>query len=244
MVEREKVKDIFKNWNDGLVSSYLQGYMGCAEVDDEMSPKSCRITVGDFAFFAGVPDQRLIETSACPIITVENEAWDECVERALGDRVTKSTRYKMKELSGGFDLKTLSFFIRSLDNNFTIKKIDEKIYEEILSNSWSMDMCSQFKSYDDFHDRGIGFVVYEDAKLVSGASSYVVYDDSIEIEIDTLKEYRNRGLAASCGAKLILECVRRDIYPGWDAMDLRSASLAKKLGYQIDSPYSVYSVKQ
>jgi len=244
MVEREKVKDIFKNWNDGLVSSYLQGYMGCAAVDDEVAPKSCRISVGDFAFFAGVPDEGLIETSICPIITVENEAWEDCVERTLGDRVTKSTRYKMKELSGGFDLKTLSFFIRSLDDNFTIKKIDEKIYEEILSNSWSMDMCSQFKSYDDFAGRGIGFAVYENAKLVSGASSYVVYDDSIEIEIDTLEEYRNRGLATSCGAKLILECVNRNIHPSWDAIDLRSASLAKKLGYQIDSPYSVYSVKQ
>jgi predicted GNAT family acetyltransferase len=79
--------------------------------------------------------------------------------------------------------------------------------------------------------------------LVAGASSYSVYSGGIEIEIDTKPEYRRKGLATACGSKLILECLKRGLYPSWDAYDLRSAALAKKLGYQIDRPYVVFIKK-
>ncbi|MNI84792.1 GNAT acetyltransferase [compost metagenome] len=78
---------------------------------------------------------------------------------------------------------------------------------------------------------------------VAGASSYSVYNEGIEIEIDTKPEFRNRGLATACGAKLILECLERGLYPGWDAQDLRSVALAEKLGYHMDYPYTTYIKK-
>jgi len=77
-------------------------------------------------------------------------------------------------------------------------------------------------------------------QLVAGASSYTIYPGGIEIEIDTKPEYRDQGLATVCGAALILECLRRGLYPSWDAHDLRSVALAEKLGYHRDHPYPVY----
>ncbi|MPM74420.1 hypothetical protein SDC9_121408 [bioreactor metagenome] len=57
-----------------------------------------------------------------------------------------------------------------------------------------------------------------------------------------MPEYRQRGLATVCGARLILEALKRGLYPSWDAFDLRSVALAEKLGYHVDHPYAMYSM--
>ncbi len=50
------------------------------------------------------------------------------------------------------------------------------------------------------------------------------------------------GLAYACGARLILECLARGIYPSWDAHNLESAALAEKLGYHYDRPYTAFLI--
>lgn len=73
--------------------------------------------------------------------------------------------------------------------------------------------------------------------MVSGASSYTVYRDGIEIEIDTREDERRKGLALACGARLILECLACGRYPSWDAHNKGSLALAEKLGYHPDGTY-------
>lgn len=77
---------------------------------------------------------------------------------------------------------------------------------------------------------------------MAGASSYTFYREGIEIEIDTKESHRRKGLATACGASLILECLKRDKYPSWDAIDLRSVALAEKLGYHRAEDYTTYFV--
>ncbi len=89
---------------------------------------------------------------------------------------------------------------------------------------------------------GLGFVAVKDGEIVAGASSYLVYHGGLEIEIDTRMDHRRRGLAYACGAKLILECLNRGIYPSWDAHNLASVSLAEKLGYHLDYEYLAYEL--
>ena len=100
-----------------------------------------------------------------------------------------------------------------------------------------------FPNYAAFKSRGRGAAVLVQGQLVAGASSYSVYHGGIEIEIDTKPEFRRKGLATACGARLILECLARGLYPSWDAHDLRSVMLAEKLGYHRDKPYPVYFLK-
>ena len=79
---------------------------------------------------------------------------------------------------------------------------------------------------------------------LAGAASYAVCDGAIEIEIDTRPDFRRLGLATACGGKLILECLQRGLYPGWDAHDRRSLALAEKLGYRLAHPYTAYWVEE
>ena len=79
-------------------------------------------------------------------------------------------------------------------------------------------------------------------RIVSGASSYSRYLEGIEVEIDTKEPYRRQGLAYACGAKLILECQKRGLYPSWDAHNMGSAALAEKLGYHISHAYTAVEI--
>lgn len=134
--------------------------------------------------------------------------------------------------------------MQSLDSGYKLKLIDEDAYEQIMQNSWSRDLCSQFRDYNDYEARGIGAAVLHNGQVVSGASSYTIYDEGIEIEIDTRKDHRRRGHALACGARLILDCMERGLYPSWDAQNRESLALAEKLGYHFDREYTVFIINK
>lgn len=101
---------------------------------------------------------------------------------------------------------------------------------------------SQFPDWRTFRALGLGFAVLKDGQPVSGATSYSRYREGIEIEIDTHPDFLRRGLALACGARLILECLDRGLYPSWDAHTPASLALAERLGYTLCRPYPAFLV--
>ena len=235
-----RIAPLFAGWEETMISSCFAGYMGYAIADDDEHPTAAQIVVGDFCFFAGEPSKTLAAQAAAPILTPQNEAWCRVIERVWGNRVGKHTRYAIKKEPGVFDVPKLTAYASSLPPEHTLAPIDEKIYVQAAQEKWSKDLVSQFLDGVDYCCRGLGMAVLRNGLLAAGASSYTIYPGGIEIEIDTKPEYRGRGLATACGSALILECLRRGLYPSWDAHDLRSVALAEKLGYHRDHPYPVY----
>lgn len=43
-------------------------------------------------------------------------------------------------------------------------------------------------------------------------------------------------------AALILECLKKGLYPSWDAQNKESVILAEKLGYHYDHDYAAYEI--
>jgi len=132
--------------------------------------------------------------------------------------------------------------VQSLPAEYSLKMIEEDVYNLCRANDWSMDLVSLYEDYEMYRKLGIGVVVLKEGIILSGASSYTRYKDGIEIEIDTNEAYRRKGLAYVCGAKLILECIDRGLYPSWDAQNKWSVALAKKLGYHYDHEYLAYEI--
>ena len=159
-----------------------------------------------------------------------------------GSKAKVFTRYATKKEPGIFNQSKLEQAAASLPESFTLSTIDEKLYKLCKSETWSADLVSQFPTYDMFQKLGIGVVIRKDGLILSGASSYSRYRDDIEIEIDTREEYRRKGLAYICGAKLILECLKRNLYPSWDAHNPASIALAEKLGYHFSHTYEAAMV--
>ncbi|MDD4296209.1 MAG: GNAT family N-acetyltransferase [Ruminiclostridium sp.] len=244
-----KVEPIFIGCTDTMVLSCLQGYMGNAWTDNIKNPKSVQIITADVCFFSGQPDLELVKnipeyfSKECIYMIPQNEEWSSLIEQEYGDKADRFMRYSLKKEPGVFDTVKLQGIINQISPEFTIKEIDEEIYNLANQESWSSDLCAQFPNYDDYKKKAIGFAAILNGSIVSGASSYTIYKDGIEIEIDTKKVFRRRGLALACASKLILECLRRNLYPSWDAANKESVALAEKLGYHFDKEYPAYEVK-
>lgn len=238
----EKAKELFSSWDDSLILSCLQGVMGKVYVEGN----SAAAYMGDFALYVGRPSESLLHFKPKPdckflIMTPGNLDWETKIAQVFGDKAKKITRYAFRK-DTQFQKDHLEAMKARLPHSFTLEFLDEETYRYCLENEWCRDWVSQFDSYDDFRQRGLGMVVKKDGIPVSGASSYSVYRGGIEIQIDTHKDYRRQGLASAAAAGLILECLNRGLYPSWDAANLGSVALAEKLGYTFSHEYTAFEV--
>lgn len=236
--DKKTIAPLFYGWEQTMIWSCLQDCMGVAYA----RPSSAQIVVGPFCFFAGNVNYDLVKNNLNFSFDMipQNSLWEEAIEFVYGDRVKRQVRYATKKEPEVFDVLMLRKIVESLTPPYEIKAIDHALYEQIIKYDWAEDLCANFENADSFVTNGLGFVIIKDDEIVSGASSFTFYRGGIEIEIDTREDERRKGLALTCGAKLILECLDRNLYPSWDAHNKGSLALAEKLGYRFDKEYPTY----
>ena len=234
---------------DNLLQWFLEGNSYCAAwVDDVLQPEEAIIIAADFCYLMGVVEhhheieQILEENARHKIIIPCGTHWDTYLKEYMSKKVRCYSRYAIKHEPDVFDKNNLEQLIKRINPVYEIKQIDEDIYKEVLDIDWAADGCCFYRSYEDFKKNGLGYVVLKDRQLVSIASSYTTYKNTIGVTIGTLEEYQRQGLAAACGATLILECMKRGIYPEWEAANTKSVALSEKLGYHFDKAFDVYSI--
>lgn len=247
-VDTSNISALFDEWEETLIWSCLQGIMGKIYADDLDKPTSAMAIIGDFTFFAGKPNVELVSykpvwcTQNFMIMIPQNENWKNVITQVYGKRAKIVSRYAFKKEPHIFDKRKLENAVASLPKHYTLSMIDKRLYHMCKAEKWSVDLVSQFPDYKNFRELGIGVVICKDNIIISGASSYSRFKEGIEIEIDTREEYRRKGLAYVCGAKLILECLKRNLYPSWDAHNKGSVSLAEKLGYHYSHTYTAIEI--
>lgn len=242
-----RAESLFAGWEETMIKSCLENIMGAVYADSTEEPRSTAAVLGDFVFLSGVLCRELVDirkyTDRNFIIMVpQNKAWAQLIEKVHGDKAKRVIRYAFKKEPDVFDEGYLQNVVNSLPEEYTLRVMDEALYEACKEKEWSRDLVSQFADYATYSRLGAGVVILKDGVPVSGASSYSRYENGIEIEIDTRADYRRRGLAYVCGAALILECRKRNLYPSWDAQNTWSVALAQKLGYHFDHEYTAYEV--
>lgn len=244
----DKIQLLFGDWEESMLWSFFQGIMGKAFVNDVQNPVSAIVYVNCFAFAAGVPDEALVqewydrEVDSFAIITAREEEWNRLFEKVGKEKCRRVERYAIKKEKDVFDSEKLETIVQTLSKEFVLKQIDQDIYRECMKYDWSIDFVQGYESYEQFEKFGLGVVAFCGDEMVAGASSYSSFENGIEIEIDTREDYRRRGLATACGAKLILECLKRGWYPSWDAQNKWSVALAEKLGYHYSHTYTAYEM--
>jgi GNAT superfamily N-acetyltransferase len=242
------VKELFAESNETILLSCLQQVMGSIYVKDRNSPKSAIAILGDFAFYAGKPDRELVSYKPernrkdFIIMVPLHTDWEAVIEECYKVRARRITRYAMKKEPDVFDQGKLQKIASSLKKEYSLKLLDREAFEYVKAHDWCKDLCSQYETYESYQKNGLGVVIYKNGEIVAGASSYSSYLSGIEIEIDTREDERRKGLASACGASLILECLKRGLYPSWDAQNLWSVALAEKLGYHFDHEYTAYEI--
>ena len=251
VTDTNTVSHLFSAWQETCIWSALQGIMGDIYAEDTKTPTSAKVILGDFCFLAGKPSEDLLaykpETyeKNYIIMVPENEAWSALIEKHYKDAAEKNNRFAIKKNAGNFDKEKMEQAIAYLPEGLELRMIDEALYHACLKEEWSIDFVSNYKDYAMFEKLGLGALMIkkDTGEIVAGASSYSTYQDGIEIEIVTREDYRKQGLAYRCASKLILECLKRNLYPSWDARTRISVALAEKLGYEFSHEYVAYEVK-
>ena len=244
----ELTAPLFADWPEGVIWSCLQGVMGHLYADSPDNPSSVMAILGDFCYFAGEPNRELVlyKPEWCNkdfmIMVPQNKAWANLIEQSYGKKAKEVTRYAIKKEPGIFHKNILQQVVNGLPDGCTLKMIDEELFLRCQQISWCKDWVANYTDYNLYQRHGLGAVILKNEEPISGASSYCGYLDGIEIEIITREDYRRQGLAYICGAKLILECLKRNWYPSWDAQNKWSAALAQKLGYHYEKDYAAYEI--
>ena len=239
--DTSKVEQLFTNQVDSLVTSCLEGMMDSRiYVTDLDNPRSAMSFLACFAFLAGEPDRELASFKPKGVVGMvpSSEGWAKLIEECQPD-ADKVTRYAIKK-GAKFDRANLQRLVDALPEGYEIQRIDGALYDKCREIDDFEDSVCHFASKEQYLEIGRGFAVTKDGAPVSVASSYTVYREGIEIEIDTLEAERRKGLAAAVCAKLILSCLDDGLYPSWDAANMNSVHLAEKLGYEFSHEYPCY----
>jgi RimJ/RimL family protein N-acetyltransferase len=89
----------------------------------------------------------------------------------------------------------------------------------------------------------VGFGIEHEGRFVAGCSSFAISPHSLEFEIQTHPDYRQRGLATAAASAMIEYCLDHGLEPCWDAHNEISAALARKLGFVEPRPYTAYELR-
>jgi len=246
-----QIQKIIGDTGEISVRSYLQGYVGRGWVDDLTNPSCVRIIVDEFCHFFGNHKSagavNLVKDAPSNIrwltMIPPNDGWGSIIETIYQENARKFPRYRINFDKNKINRKKLQSYIDNLSPEYNLVKIDENVYNQTLRDEVAEEWYSLYHSAKDYAERGLGYCIFFGDELVSGASSCMSCDNGIEIQIDTKKSFQRRGLATVCAAKLVLECLDRNIYPRWDADCKESLALAEKLGYVFDCEYDAYAVK-
>lgn len=249
---RKLIQPYFNNMEDTFIRTCLQGHMGRAWTDSMIRPSFGIIQVGDFCFINGFVSRNMrsvlnnilqITGRGSLLLVPGNENIKFMIQMNF-PKWEQVQRYAFQHKSEEFDLPFLKQIISTLPKEYELALIDEHWYLKALSEEWSRDLVNNFESSSDFMKRGIGVIITCNGEILSGASSYSIYDGGIEIQVDTKPSYRMKGLGYMVSAALIIACRERNIYPNWDAANEISMQLALKLGYNYSHSYSIYIINQ
>jgi hypothetical protein len=228
----------------GCVDAVLDGAMGTARADDVERPTVALLDL-DFYLLAGDPRGSAAEDAVRSLeppfsVATPPGPWEAVLRSAWGDALEPYTRVEF-EAPAAWDRPRLQSFVDALPAGFELRDvtIDDAARFRDLADS----LVYNYPSLEDFIARGVGFGVEHDGHFVSGCSSFAISSHSIEFEIQTHADFRQRGFALAAASAMIEFCIESRLEPCWDAHNPISAALAKKLGFANPQPYTAYQMR-
>ena len=224
----------------GILDGTFNGY---ALVDDTENPGKALVFhkhIGFFHYIGSSPtDAESIELAKAALdfrstrdycTVVEFAHYPEKVAGIIEDKLGKIKRYK--RISWKHDLQSFNKSPEPVIDNNTIISF---IQRDHFKNTFVRQECEMFwETYDIFLEKAFGTITHSRKGEFMGVCGAVSDSDGFyEINIETAKEHRRKGIGYAVAYKYIKECYRRNGFPHWDCYDynLASQGLAKKLGF-------------
>jgi GNAT superfamily N-acetyltransferase len=179
------------------------------------------------------------------------DSWDDKLKDLFGDALVEhsenSENEKGKvELNGrvNFKFNRDAYFVFKQNrpkHNYKIVRTDK---EDFNNMKGSVVPMYYWKDAEHFLNHGVGFSLFYDNQLASTAYSAYVHDNYLELGIETVEEYRGKGLAQYACSALIDYCLHNNLEPVWSCRfeNTNSCKLAQKLGFEPVSKRSYYKL--
>lgn len=224
----------------GSLAAGLSGEFGRLWVDHAKTPAVALLHL-DFYFLAGDPRssaaREVVTSLTRPIAVLAGPEWEPLLREHFGDTLETYQRTEFGQAPR--DLERLTSFASALPAGYRLLRVGGADDVERLG-AFDRDLVGNFHDATHFLSDGFGWAIEYDGEIVAGCSSFTRVGDLVEIEIDTHREHRRRGLALATGSALVLHCLEHDLQPCWDAANEDSARLAAKLGFRRPRRYSAW----
>lgn len=190
-------------------------------------------------------------------LQVYPEKWNDKLKEILNDKIIDYSKLTSNCSKSEADIliekykkdniiqwNRVNFVYKGIDKSifskstYKLKLIDPEIYDRIEG---SVIPKFFWKSKELFLSEGIGYALMNENDVISIAFSSCIFDNSLEIGIETSEKYRNMGLAKYACIELISYCQKNNYTPIWACRLENTGSylLAKSLGFEeaITLPY-------
>jgi len=247
VAERHSLIPLFENcpYDRVLIDSVLEGHFGRAYADTVASPTTARLDSGTFTMLGGNPRAAgvidLLRLAPIGYVTPQTADWRRTLQDEFGMQMTALPFTDFSAVA--LDQAHLARLIGALASVFELKRIDQELAEQLSSDMGNANFLENFSSVDDFLERGIGYCILHQNKIVSAATSMAQSRRAIDIEVETVADYRKQGLATVVGAQLVAVCLEQGIEPRWLAANTASERLALKLGYVRGERYETLAIQ-
>lgn len=228
---------------DFSIDCVIEGQMGKAFVDDLAQPSSFRIVVGPFWYFAGEAhspggSEMMKEFPSYNLLMPSPPDWIDLAKEIFGEHLKPFTRYMFS--ASNLSKDHLAACLQNSGYEARIIPIDAEIAALFASQPDSYLELSDFDSAEDFAERGIGYTIFDQQKVMGVAYSSLVCSRGIEVSVFIDEPYRQKGVATALSSKLLLDCLERNLRPNWDAANPESCKLAERLGFSFIETYDSY----
>lgn len=166
-----------------------------------------------------------------------SDGWAESLKTIFAENLIPVQRYQFSSQS--LSVTHLDELAQNNPNTPHIKRIDAQIAN--IPNDFLG--LGAFDSVDDFIERGIGFCMLDNDKVIGVAYSSLVCINAIEVSIIVDENHYRKGIATALACQLLKWCLDHHLAPHWDAANEESCKLAEKLGYTADGGYVAYYLK-
>jgi hypothetical protein len=239
--QRHVLNALFANFKPfpALAEMVLEGLPGKAIADDSDPPRCAGAVTGHYAAFAG---DASAPGAAELVGSISHLDWGALIGdsewMALGRQILSSARSSKRNAfsSDDLDVGRLMALRDGVDAGAEIKAVDVELADRMVDEV-SPYCLGVFDSSEEFLQFGFGYCALIDGRVAAAATSAFASSKSVEIQITTAPEFRNRGLATSVSAAVILHSLDAGLDPQWSTSNPVSYRLAERLGYVPAEPY-------
>lgn len=247
-VLRKKLKPLFAEHKrvDFGIDSILEGQSGKQihiAVDDIANPALALLRYGTFGVLSGdathTNAHALVQAINLPCaIQPSPTAWMNLLQESYADKIKNIERFSFTHEF--IDASHLTSIIKQ--HSYNLHTIDTSTAQAMETHEWHKYHLPNYNSAAEFAANGFANGITIDGELASVCSAALRCAQGIELNVITLPQFRNKGLAEIVAAATILSALEQKLIPHWDAANERSARLAMRLGFKPTGSYFTHYI--